>query len=64
MKKLTPFLWFDDDLEQAMAFYTSPATTRPRWTTSGDGSPKGVKRGNAAGSRTVSASRGRSSRGG
>lgn len=23
MKKLTPFLWFDDDLEQAMAFYTS-----------------------------------------
>jgi predicted 3-demethylubiquinone-9 3-methyltransferase (glyoxalase superfamily) len=23
MKKLTPFLWFDDGLEQAMAFYTS-----------------------------------------
>jgi predicted 3-demethylubiquinone-9 3-methyltransferase (glyoxalase superfamily) len=23
MKKLTPFLWFDDDLEEAMAFYTS-----------------------------------------
>lgn len=23
MKKLTPFLWFDDNLEQAMAFYTS-----------------------------------------
>lgn len=23
MAKLTPFLWFDDDLEQAMAFYAS-----------------------------------------
>jgi predicted 3-demethylubiquinone-9 3-methyltransferase (glyoxalase superfamily) len=23
MTKLTPFLWFDDDLEQAMAWYTS-----------------------------------------
>lgn len=23
MKKLTPFLWFDDNLEQAIAFYTS-----------------------------------------
>ena len=23
MAKLTPFLWFDDDLEEAMAFYTS-----------------------------------------
>ena len=23
MAKLTPFLWFDDDLEEALAFYTS-----------------------------------------
>jgi predicted 3-demethylubiquinone-9 3-methyltransferase (glyoxalase superfamily) len=23
MKKLTPFLWFDDNLEAALAFYTS-----------------------------------------
>jgi len=23
MKKLTPFLWFDDNLEEALAFYTS-----------------------------------------
>jgi len=31
MTKLTPFLWFDDDLEQAMAWHTSVSKTPRSW---------------------------------
>jgi predicted 3-demethylubiquinone-9 3-methyltransferase (glyoxalase superfamily) len=68
MREITPFLWFDNQAEEAVDFYASvfddvKVTEIARYGEAGPGrsSPTAARRASAAGSRTASASPGRSS---